>query len=75
MQVNWSVSPKKGWVRLWLNGIPQRFVDGSDTYFLSTLVPGTTTGYYKEGYYRQGASSPGVVYHTGFRAASDEAGL
>lgn len=75
MQVKWSVSPKEGWIRLWLNGIPQRFVDGSDTYFLSTLVPGTTTGYYKEGYYRQGASPSGVVYHTGFRAATDEAGL
>lgn len=75
MQVNWSTDPRKGWIRLWLNGIRQRFADGSDSYYLSTLVPGTTTCYYKEGYYRQGAKQTGVVYHSGFRAASDESGL
>jgi len=75
MQVNWSTGIRTGWVRLWLNGVRQTFFDGSDTYFLSTLVPGTTTCYYKEGYYRQGAQSTGIVYHTGFRAAGDEAAL
>ena len=75
MQINWSTGIKTGWIRLWFNGVRQTFSDGSDTYFLSTLVPGTTTCYYKEGYYRQPAPATGIVYHTGFRAASDEAGL
>lgn len=75
MQINWSTGPDKGWIRLWHNGIRQRFADGSDTYFLSTLVPGTTTCYYKEGYYRQAATPTGVVFHAGFRAATDEASL
>ena len=75
MEVNWSTEVGTGWIRLWLNGVRQNFFDGSDTYFLSTLVPGTTTGYYKEGYYRQAATPTGIVYHTGFRAASSEAGL
>jgi Polysaccharide lyase len=75
MQINWSTGIKTGWVRLWVNGVRQTFFDGSDTYFLSTLVPGTTTCYYKEGYYRQEAQPTGIVYHTGFRAAPDEAEL
>lgn len=75
MQINWSTGIKTGWIKLWLNGVRQTFFDGSDTYFLSTLVPGTTTCYYKEGYYRQAAQPTGIVYHTGFRAASDEAEL
>ncbi|MEZ0340648.1 polysaccharide lyase [Mycobacterium sp. pV006] len=75
MEVNWSTDPTQGWIRLWHNGSRQAFADGSDTYFLSTLVPGTTTCYYKEGYYRQAARPTGIVYHTGFRAAADEGGL
>jgi hypothetical protein len=75
MQVNWSTGIRTGWIRLWVNGVRQNFVDGSDTYFLSTLVPGTTTCYYKEGYYREAMQPTGVVYHTGFRAASDEGAL
>ncbi|MGP4056540.1 polysaccharide lyase [Mycobacterium sp. 4D054] len=75
MQVNWSTDPSRGWIRLWLNGARQTFFDGSDTYFLSTLVPGTTTCYYKEGYYREGAQPTGIVYHTGFRAAGEEGAL
>jgi Polysaccharide lyase len=75
MQVNWSTGITTGWVRLWLNGVRQTFFDGSDTHFLSTLVPGTTTCYYKEGYYRQAAQPTGIVYHTGFRAARDESEL
>ena len=75
MQINWSTGIKTGWIRLWLNGVRQTFFDGSDTAFLSTLVPGTTTCYYKEGYYRQAMQPTGIVYHTGFRAADDEAGL
>jgi Polysaccharide lyase len=75
MQIYWSTGINTGWIRLWLNGVRQTFFDGSDTYFLSTLVPGTTTCYYKEGYYRQPAQPTGIVYHTGFRAARDEAEL
>ncbi|MGE2834263.1 heparin lyase I family protein [Mycobacterium sp. SMC-4] len=75
MQVNWSTDPERGWIRLWLNGARQRFADGSDTHYLATLVPGTTTCYYKEGYYRKAAQPTGVVYHAGFRAATDEADL
>ena len=61
MQMNWSTGIKTGWVRLWLNGVRQTFFDGSDTAFLSTLVPGTTTCYYKEGYYRQAMQPTGMV--------------
>ncbi|MGE0777769.1 polysaccharide lyase [Mycolicibacterium sp.] len=75
MQVNWSTGVRTGWIRLWLNGVRQTFADGSDTYFLSTLVPGTTSCYYKEGYYRQATRPTGIVYHSGFRAAGDEAAL
>ena len=76
MQVHWSTSETTGWIRLWLNGIRQTFLNGTDTYFLSTLVPGTTTTYYKEGYYRENGIKPtGIVYHTGFRCAADEAAL
>jgi hypothetical protein len=75
MQINWSTDPRVGWIRVWHNGTPVTFADGSTTYHLSTLVPGTTTCYYKEGYYRQGAKVTGIVYHAGFRAASDESGL
>lgn len=75
MQVNWSTGATTGWIRLWLNGVRQTFFDGSDTEFLSTLVPGTATCYYKEGYYRQATQPTGIVYHAGFRAAADEAQL
>jgi hypothetical protein len=75
MQINWSTSDTKGWIRLWLNGVRQKFVNGADTYNVRTMIPGTTNVYYKEGYYRQAMSPTGIVYHTGFRAASDEGGL
>lgn len=75
MQINWSTDIKTGWIRLWVNGVRQTFFGGSDTYFLSTLVPGTTTCYYKEGYYREAVQPTGIVYHAGFRAARDESEL
>ncbi|RZT25358.1 polysaccharide lyase-like protein [Mycobacterium sp. BK558] len=75
MQVNWSSGIRTGWIRLWLNGVRQTFLDGSDTYYLSTLVPGSATCYYKEGYYRQAMRPTGIVYQSGFRAATDESGL
>ncbi len=75
MQINWSTSDTKGWIRLWLNGVHQKFVNGADTYYVRTMIPGTTSVYYKEGYYRQAMRPTGIVYHTGFRSATDEAGL
>jgi hypothetical protein len=75
MQIRWSTSATEGWVRLWLNGIRQTFVNGADTYFVGTLIPGTNTVYYKEGYYRKPTSPTGIVYHTGFRCADSEAAL
>lgn len=75
LQVNWSSDPGRGWIRLWQNGVRQRFADGSDTFYLSTLVPGTNTCYYKEGYYREATEPTGIVYHAGFRAADEEAEL
>ncbi|MEW5813240.1 MAG: polysaccharide lyase [Actinomycetota bacterium] len=75
MQVKWSTDPKVGWLRLWHNGVRQLFAGGSDTLALSTLVPGSTNCYYKEGYYREAMRPTGIVYHAGFRAAIDESGL
>ena len=75
MQIRWSTSDTEGWIRLWLNGIRQTFLNGVDTYFVRTLVPGTTTVYYKEGYYRHQLPPTGIVYHTGFRSADSETAL
>jgi len=73
MQVRWSTSDTEGWIRLWLNGKRQTFVNGSDTYYVRTRVPGTGSVYYKEGYYRAPMKPTGVVFHTGFRCGTDEA--
>jgi hypothetical protein len=75
MQINWSTSDDTGWVRLWLNGIRQTFVNGADTYFVRTLIPGAAAVYYKEGIYRGPTASTDIVYHTGFQSADSEAGL
>ena len=75
MQVCWSTSDTVGWVRLWYNGVPQNFVNGAGTFTVRTLIPGTTTAYYKEGIYRQATTPTDIVYHTGFRCALTEAAL
>ena len=75
MQINWSTSDETGWIRLWHNGTRQTFLNGTDTYFVRTLIPGATGVYYKEGVYRQPISSTDIVYHTGFRSADSEAAL
>jgi polysaccharide lyase-like protein len=76
MQVRWSTSDSTGFVRLWLNGARQTFTDGSQTYYLRTLVPASSAVpavYYKEGYYRQNGIVPtGIVYHAGFTSTADE---
>ena len=71
MQVHFSTSDGKGWIRLWHNGVRQTFTNGADTYYVRTLVPGTTTVYYKEGYYRKAMNPTGIVYTTGFRATDE----
>ena len=78
MQIGWSVSDSDGFVELWHNGVRQTFTDGSQTYRVRTMVPGTDAPsvYYKEGYYRENGIEPtGVVYHSGFRCAATQAGL
>jgi hypothetical protein len=75
MEVKFSTSDAIGWIRLWHDGIRQRFLDGSDTYAVRTLIPNTTTVYYKEGYYREPIAPIGIVYHSGFRCADSEAAL
>ncbi|OUS92453.1 hypothetical protein CA951_28595 [Rhodococcus sp. NCIMB 12038] len=75
MQINWSASDATGWIKLWLNGVRQTFSNGADTYFVRTLIPGTATVYYKEGYYREGMQPTGVVFHAGFRCATEEGAL
>lgn len=74
MQIRWSASDSVGWIKLWLNGERQTFVDGSDTYHVRTLIPGARSVRYKEGYYRhQAPQTPtGVVFHTGFRSGPGE---
>jgi hypothetical protein len=75
MQINWSTSDEMGWIRLWHNGTRQTFLNGTDTYFVRTLIPGTTGVYYKEGVYRKAINSADIVYHTGFRSADSEEAL
>ena len=75
MQICWSTSDSTGWVRLWINGERQTFTNGADTYNVRTLIPGTSGVYYKEGYYREAMDPTGIVYHAGFRVATEESGL
>jgi hypothetical protein len=75
MQVRWSSSDADGWIRLWLNGVRQTFSNGTDTFNVRTMVPGTSTVYYKEGIYREATAPTDIVYHSGFRSATSEAGL
>jgi hypothetical protein len=67
MHVKWSGSDQVGFVELWINGVPQRFDDGSTRRMIRTLTPGVGA-YFKQGLYRQsGISGTGVVFHDGFR--------
>lgn len=75
MQVTWSRSDTVGAIKLWLNGVPQTFTNGSTTYNVRTLIPGASSVYYKEGIYRQAMAPTAIVYHTGFRTATAEGGL
>ena len=75
MEVMFSTSDATGWIRLWHNGVRQKFVDGTDTYFVRTLIPGTTTVYYKEGYYRQPWPRPELSSNPGSGCADSEDAL
>ncbi|MCW2588347.1 MAG: hypothetical protein JWQ86_774 [Mycobacterium sp.] len=59
MQIKWSKSDTVGSIKLWLNGVQQTFVNGSTTYNVRTLIPGSSTVYYKEGMYRQATTPTG----------------
>ena len=74
MQIRWSASDKRGWIKLWLDGERQEFNDGSETYRVRTLIPGVDSVRYKEGYYReQSPQKPtGVVFHAGFRCGQGD---
>jgi hypothetical protein len=72
MEIHWSTSDDKGWIRLWHNGIRQTFVNGADTYFVRTLIPGAAAVYYKEGMYREPTAATDIVFHSGFRSAESE---
>jgi hypothetical protein len=75
MQIRWSESNTVGSIKLWLNGVPQKFADGTYTYVGRTLIPGTSSVYYKEGMYREPMAPTDIVYHSGFVSADSEAGL
>ncbi len=78
MQVCWSASDSAGFVELWHNGVQQTFTDGTQTYRVRTMVPGSGAPavYYKEGYYRDnGIGTTGIVYHSRFRCAASQDAL
>jgi hypothetical protein len=77
MAINFSTSDSTGYVQVWHNGERQQLTNGSDTYQIRTLVRGynNPTTYYKEGIYRSASSSTAVVYHSGFRSATEETGV
>lgn len=71
MEIKWS-SSNNGYIKLWLNGVRQKFKNGSDTYHGRTLTPGSTAVYYKEGMYRQASAVTDIVYHAGFRSSDTQ---
>lgn len=74
-QIRWSTSDATGFVRAWINGVPQTLLGGTTTHTVRTLIPGDGGCYYKEGYYRQEMAPTGIVYHSGFKSATTEADL
>lgn len=73
LQIHWSTT--NGWIRLWHNGVRQSLLGSVDTFPVATLIPGTNSVYYKEGYYRKPMMPTGLLYLSGFRAATGEAEL
>jgi hypothetical protein len=70
MHVRWSGSDRRGWVELWIDGVRQRFDDGSTRRYIRTMFPGIGN-YFTMGLYRQsGLARTGVVYHDAFRMSS-----
>ena len=77
MRILWSTSDGTGSVKAWLDGNPLTFTNGSTTFNVRTLVPGSGSSvYYKQGYYRNASMTvTGIVSHTAFRACTDATGL
>jgi len=73
LQIHWSST--NGWIRLWHNGVRQKLLGSVDTFVVPTLIPGTDTVYYKEGYYRKPMMPTGVLFLYGFRSATEESAL
>jgi Polysaccharide lyase len=74
MRVGWSGSDERGTVELWVDGVRQRFDDGSLRRRIRTLYPGYDN-YWEMGYYRRSGRTPtGVVYHDAFRTSEATAG-
>lgn len=75
VMIKWSTNPAKGQIRLWHNGVPQTLAGGGTTWTGQTMSPNSKSNYYKEGLYRSSRPDAGIVFHTGFKVASSEAGL
>lgn len=87
MQVRYSHSDEVGFVRCWINNVAQNLAGGGTTWYGRTtlgtpLTPPADEHYYAQpGIYRCGSNvSPMlwddmIIYHTGYRIASTEAGL
>lgn len=75
IEIKWSTNAAKGSIRLWRNGVPQTLAGGKTTWTGQTMSPGSASNYYKEGLYRSSKAQPGIVFHTGFKSATTEAGL
>jgi hypothetical protein len=76
MQVHWSPSDADGYLRVWVNGVPQTLLTGGDTFRGRTTTPGDAYVHYHEGLYREAGILPtGILYHKGFRIADTESSL
>lgn len=83
LRIVWSGDDNKGKVQLWVDGAPASMKASTNkikecsgnTCTVRTLKPGSAV-YYKQGLYRSDAyTATSVVYHDGFVAARNEAGL
>lgn len=76
VEIGWAHDPTRGYIRLWRNGVAQTLANGSTTWYGQTMANGSNGTYYKEGLYRSKTGQPtGIVYHTGFKAATSRASL
>jgi len=71
----WSTSDTVGYVRIWRNGVLQTLADGSQKYFIRTMMPSGGNNYFKQGLYRGNRPETGIVFHRGYRFATSESAL